>query len=428
MVLIVLLAVLALWWRADKTPDLRFADGHVFRIEAVSYGTNHVVGINDWWNVPLRKILPNSFLQHLTPERGQSRDDTTEPALVVWVHAVDAATGKYVDCQGVQASFVDKQGDVYPANSTGHGSFGGGFNRQAHTFYAFPRRPERLKFQLTQWGGAKETLSAWIKNPARQTVPPVWTAENIPAAHRVGEVEFRLESLEIHTNGAPDKYWETPSRHWQPVFRLTQAGQPAAGWEAVAWEATDPTGNRGQTLGLHEPVQKFIATTRPKPAAVTDEASRWQLPPVSLPTTTNGVQWNTNRVLRGASVTLLGLFPPGTYTFHEGRLTEATAKTNPMPGWTGMSQQVSPGKWKHWRSCCTTNHVVFLGFAAATPEQRVAVGLGDEQGQVTWPAAQTGGDIRSFSFEPPSGAQRVAVNVVVLEPARTEFTVKTPVP
>ena len=82
MVLIAVLAGIALWRRANKSPELRFSNGRIFRIEAVSFGTNHVVGIYDWWNVPLRKILPNSFLQHLTPERGQSRDDTQEPALV----------------------------------------------------------------------------------------------------------------------------------------------------------------------------------------------------------------------------------------------------------------------------------------------------------------------------------------------------------
>ena len=91
-----------------------------------------------------------------------------------------------------------------------------------------------------------------------------------------------------------------------------------------------------------------------------------------------------------------------------------------------MSQQVRPRKWKHWRSCCVTNYAVFLGFAAAKPERRVAVGLGDEQGRFIWAPAQPGGDVLSFTFDASAETPRVAVTVAVLEPARTEFIVRTP--
>lgn len=104
----------------DEQREVRLSDGRLFRIEAVTFGTNHVVGRGDWWLVPLRKLLPNAAIQFLTPTRGQSRQATDSPTLIVWVHARDAS-GKYVDCQGVRASFVDDQGDVYPANSYAHG-------------------------------------------------------------------------------------------------------------------------------------------------------------------------------------------------------------------------------------------------------------------------------------------------------------------
>src|SRR5208282_3942683 len=74
-----------------KQRQVRLSDGRLFRIEAVTFGTNHVVG---------------------------------------WVYARDAS-GKYVDCQGVRASFVDDQGDVYPANGYANGSFSKGFSREA---------------------------------------------------------------------------------------------------------------------------------------------------------------------------------------------------------------------------------------------------------------------------------------------------------
>ena len=38
--------------------QVRLADGRLFRIEAVTFGTDHVVGWGDGWLVPLRKIFP----------------------------------------------------------------------------------------------------------------------------------------------------------------------------------------------------------------------------------------------------------------------------------------------------------------------------------------------------------------------------------
>ena len=46
-------------------------DGRLFRIEAVTFGTNHVVGHSDWWLFPLRKILPDRIIQFLA-ERERS--------------------------------------------------------------------------------------------------------------------------------------------------------------------------------------------------------------------------------------------------------------------------------------------------------------------------------------------------------------------
>src|SRR6266853_627773 len=120
--------------------QILLADGRLFHIEAVTFGTNHVVGFNQWWLVPLRKVLPNSVVHFLTPAKDQSRQTTGSEAVVVWVYASDPATGKYVDCQRVGASLVDERGDIYPPNGLAHGTFYKGFNRQAYTFEVFPRR------------------------------------------------------------------------------------------------------------------------------------------------------------------------------------------------------------------------------------------------------------------------------------------------
>jgi hypothetical protein len=405
--------------------QVRLSDGRLFRIEAVTFGTNHVVGWGDGWLVPLRKIMPSAAVQFLTPTRGQSRQTTDSPTLVVWVHARDAS-GKYVDCQGVRASFVDDQGDVYPANSYANGSFSKGFSREAYVFHVFPRRSAQLKLQLAPWRSEK-TSTLLIANPCWRTAVAVWTPETLPAIRRVEEVEFRLESLAIQTNGGPQSAWEPLSLHWRPVFSLSAGGAPATNWTTPEWEAEDATGNRGQTLGLHEPMLKFITTTYPQPEAVNDEARRWRLPVANLPTSPQGVQWNTNRVLRDASVTVIGLFPPGAYTFSRGQLTNPPS---PMRGngWTGLSQQVAPGRWRKWATFGTTNFTVFLRWPVGKADQRLAVALRDRQGQVCWTQCRRseGADgVFALVFDTPlEAAQDVGLEVVLLEPLHGEFVVR----
>jgi len=408
-----------------KQRQVRLSDGRLFRIEAVTFGTNHVVGWGDGWLVPLRKIFPNPVVQFLTPTRGQSRQTTDSPTLVVWVYARDAS-GKYVDCQGVRASFVDDQGDVYPANGYANGSFSKGFSREAYSFQVFPRRSAQLKLQLAPWRSEKASTLV-IANPCRRTAVAAWTPETLPATRRVEEIEFRLESLAIQTNGGPQHTWEPLSLHWQPVLSLREGGEPATNWTTPEWEAEDATGNCGQTLGLHEPMLKFAATTYPQPEAVTDEARRWRLPVVSLPTAPRGLQWNTNRVLRDASITVIGLFPPGVYTFSQGQLTNPPSPVGGR-GWTGLSEQVAPGRWRNWATFGTTNYTVFLRWHVGKADQRLAVGLRDRQGQALrtqWARRDDGGGVSAFVFDAlPDQAQGLELEVVLLEPLHAEFVVR----
>ncbi len=41
--------------RFSKQQQVLLSDGRRFHIEAVTFGTRHVVGWNDWWLVPLRQ-------------------------------------------------------------------------------------------------------------------------------------------------------------------------------------------------------------------------------------------------------------------------------------------------------------------------------------------------------------------------------------
>lgn len=426
-VILSLLVIVILRGTAEPARVL-LPDGREFCIEAVTFGTNHVVGWNDWWLVPFRKILPQSAVQLLTPTRGQSRQATGQPALVVWVYARNAA-GKYTDCQRVRASFIDESGDVYPANGNANSAFSGGFSREAYIFTVFPRRLRQLKLSLSPFR-SQETATVLISNPARNEGLAHWRPESLPATHRTGGIELRLESLVVQTNGGPQRWWEPVSLHWQPLFTLKEHGQPARGWQEPEWTAEDPTGNRGQTLGLHEPVQRFIATVYPEPDAVGQEARQWMLPVARLPTTPQGFVWNTNRVLEGASITVIGLFPPGAYTFSQGQLCTPPGGVSSMRGWTGLSKQVLPGKWQYWATHGATNFVAFLRWTAGKDSPRIAVGINYRQGQLSstqWAHPEPGGQVTAFNFDPlPPDAVEIGLEIVLLKPLQTEFIAQPP--
>jgi len=130
------------------------------------------------------------------------------------------------------------------------------------------------------------------------------------------------------------------------------------------------------------------------------------------------------------SITVIGLFPPGAYTFAQGQLTNAPGPTAANQGWTGMSKQVAPGKWQHWQTFTTTKCVAFVRRILSNPEQRLAVSLRDEAGRASWGQCDTSEErdaILPFVFNLQSGTQPVALDLVLLEPVQTEFVVKPPV-
>jgi hypothetical protein len=147
--LISTVAFLVLRW--SNSLEVEFADGRIIRVEAVTYGTSHVVGRSASWVGPLRKVLPSRLATVLISSREQSRLETEIPSLVVWLHAFDPEKQIYLDSQGLQIMLVDEHRDVYPSNSSAHFSFGSGFNRQAHVFAVFPRRPSKLNLHLKPW-------------------------------------------------------------------------------------------------------------------------------------------------------------------------------------------------------------------------------------------------------------------------------------
>ncbi|MBL9176066.1 MAG: hypothetical protein JNL10_21160, partial [Verrucomicrobiales bacterium] len=236
-------------------PPVPLWNGQQLRIEAVTFGTNVVLGRRNLVRDFFGSWLPDPLVEWFSPVVGQSRWSSEVPQLTVWLNGFDPARGQFVDCQRFRVELVDESGDVYPSEGRSWHGFTK-FSRVGHGFSAFPRRGEMLRIRITPYA-TNISYTVTVPNPGRILEPPAWPAAPLPQSTVGNGIELRLAGLAQRTNGAPDRPWETPSVHWQPQILLLSDQKPAAGWLDPEWWAEDPTGNRGQTLGLHEPIQRF---------------------------------------------------------------------------------------------------------------------------------------------------------------------------
>ncbi len=87
---------------------LKLADGRILQIEAVTYGTTHRIGHDSFIAEHFGPWLPSSLRRKFEPKSPKSTIELERPGLVVWVNAINAATGTNVDCQGISTEFVDQ--------------------------------------------------------------------------------------------------------------------------------------------------------------------------------------------------------------------------------------------------------------------------------------------------------------------------------
>jgi len=427
------------------------ADGRIIQIEALTYGTEHRVGHSAPIYDRFAQWLPGPLRGLFAPARPETRLHLDQPALVVWVNMVDASTGKPVDCQRIRSEFVDGNGDLFgPENYFWYG-ISTNFWRAGHSFTAFPRDSAKLTLQVTTLGKKKGTTRLDFANPF-VTAPAIWSGGPLPQQKNTGTLEIRLAALDLRTNGGPKKYWETPARYWEPRWELRTDNKPVAGWSDVEWIADDPLGNRGQSLGMHEPVLRFTATVYPEATNANEAVLVASLPQVILSnaTTTNITWWNSNYLAGSNAITALGWFPknPMCYIFSDGHFATnppvslAPTRGGAPSGWVGQSQRTSPLHVQYWQGHYSQGPVIYLrvgapgtdlngsathlDFGSRDPVNRLAIRLRDDLGRV-WvakPEPEGAADgIMAYLIDLPSEVRTVTPEIVLLKPARAEFMV-----
>jgi hypothetical protein len=415
--------------------EVQVADGRIFVIEALTYGTNHAVGhasalverFGPWMPKPLRDLL--------SPKVPQTSFTLSQPALVVWVHALDGLARTNVDCQGIRLEFEDEHGDLWGQRRSGHHSFEGHFNRGYHVFEAFPRKAGQLTLNLTPWRGSNP-VSVTLPNP-HPTRAENWSGLPVPQILLTNGIEIVLAGLSARTNGAPDRYWETPSRYWAPEWKLERGGEPASGWQDAEWEAFDPHGNRGQFLGLNQPVLRYRVSYQPYATNAEATTPLVALPPAALDAmATNSIWLRTSRVesievvATGLMTTRMNFFTDGVYQ-RVAPVPIGPTRGGAPTGWVSSSKRVSPVKVVTHRGHYADRPVVYLQCADPELAKRLGVRVRDEQGRL-WPTTrETQGNpdgIIPFMLDVPPEVTNVVAEIVRLNPVGAEFTVRTPTP
>jgi hypothetical protein len=406
-------------------------DGRTLQIEGVTFGTQHHIGKRSIVE-PLQPWLPSRVIQFFEPKYPYSSLSLEEPGLVVWVNAIDPATGKQVDCQSIQMEFVGAQGELF-GQETSSWSGGSGFWRAGHVFHAFPRTRLILTLQISCWRKPGSTVRVELPNPC-VTTPINWEAHPLPQRLRVGDLEVELTQLTMRTNGGFTQVWQTPARYWEPEFVLRRNGEEVTGWTGPEWTGADPTGNRGKFLGTHQPVLRFSAEFYPSATNLQDSILLGRLPVVTVRNLQTNAWEDVILTNSSARLTVLGFCASGVHVFTGGRF-----ETNPAirlgatrggapSGWVGQSQRVSPVQIKHWHGHYTPVPAVYIHAPGIGPKERVGLRLRDEQGGYWLARPEPQGDadgVWPFLVELPLEVQNISGEVVLLKPIQAEFTVQT---
>jgi hypothetical protein len=423
------LGVLLVLARFERYPKVQLPGGPTLKIEGLTYGIDHSIGLR----VPLETWVPVRYLSgflHLTPP---SEMHFGNPKLMVWFTASDPVTGKLEDVPQLRVGILDDQGNVYPGECVCRTVSANGVYRAGFAFEAYPRSKRTLSLQLIREEG--QMIQVRVANPA-VCKPVRMHGKPLPQSKTVGELVLTLAGLErrfvgFGPSGATEHGW-----FWLPTWELTRAGQPAAGWDGPEWEAEDELGNRGQYLGTLQPALRLKASYYPSPTNVAEAHLLGALPVVPVEGLGSNRCSSVEIPWSGAKVKLVGVFGPGSNAFLEGQLVTAPVPGIPalppssVPGWNAcgaVGANVFGQARYWWRHTSAVPAIYLFGCDRYRPE-RLAVRVRDDLGRVwtTTPEPAPQGQVCAWLMRLPPDAKTVSAELVLLKPLQAEFVAATP--
>ncbi|HEX3717311.1 MAG TPA: hypothetical protein VH595_05025 [Verrucomicrobiae bacterium] len=417
------------------TADL--GDGRILRVEAVTYGVDHRVGNHVsklFWR--LNAWLPKQLQLLFAPRNPEDVIDNLDyPALVVWVNAINATTRTNVDCQSIRVELVDEYGQDF--EEQGSYWFGGlRFWRVGHLFQVFPRRETNLTMLATNMKNHKTSQLKFPNPYVAQSAD--CSAMDLPQQKQAGDLSIVLTGLRLRTNGVEAKYWETRTVYWEPMWELRRGNKKIDGWDDPEWFAEDPAGNRGQQLGTNQPVLRYSARFYPSATNIQAAQPLAVLPKSIVTNLQSPLWWKKTVPYADHDISVLGLFPAGSYVFRLGvLLTNPPVPMGPVSGgaptgWTTTTIAINPLNVVFYHGYYSlTNSVIFVSARKLPRKTRLAVRLRDGQGGL-WaaePEPQGAVDgIYPFLVNLPPSINQVTPELVLLKAVEAEFTAKVPSP
>src|SRR6266498_3914472 len=203
---------------APTRQKIQLPDGNIVTVEKVTFnlGSQHDFSFDDSAVTRFRRKLPR-FLRRYFPSPGRMSWNTTSNSLVLWFTLADGKTGAPLDFHSLLVTEVVDEHGCSSADQS-YGSMKSGTNRAIYvaTFTQFPRRQAMFRVRLRErptlaaisTGGEliKVVAEFEVPNPTRGPFP-IWTPEQLPAAHTNGDLVFVLKDT---GNPAPGPAWSGP--------------------------------------------------------------------------------------------------------------------------------------------------------------------------------------------------------------------------
>jgi hypothetical protein len=320
-------------------------DGSWLHLEAVTYGTNHLVGprlamLASRMPQSMQTVMRRVFRKHAAM---RFKTTTSSPQLVLWLNRGPYATPFPSGLGDMRCVIADANG--FPAGEEVY--YSAPYPLEAKAFNIFPRRDPEFLLKIYQHDAqGKISLCGQmrIRNPLYQNYPR-WHPESLPATKPAGDVEATLHRVIANAS-------QVSGARRQPDGRLSVDVRPAGtdqipnnlchvslrslissniDWRVASVEASDATGNRirgGNFSWSGEGKNLFVSFS---PGLWTNE-SAWKLAfeikrtsgfqpgeqftflqvPLGRLNETNRIGWTTN--FNGMTVTLASIArrPPAT--------------------------------------------------------------------------------------------------------------------
>src|SRR2546427_6172208 len=104
--------------RPARKPFATLPNGVRVKVEAVTFGTNHLFTTDSKLTRTLRRMLPGS-LQRLLPAAYTSTQTTTEPQALIYLSTFDPRAGAHVSAKWDRFDMVDEHGCIWPVHQWG---------------------------------------------------------------------------------------------------------------------------------------------------------------------------------------------------------------------------------------------------------------------------------------------------------------------